>query len=254
MTVDFDPTWALTIFLVALRIGVLLLMSPIFTGLAALVTVRVLLTLMLSAVLVAGMGVRPAPVAMALGPIVFASLGEVAVGAVMAFGVFAAFGAFSLAGKILDIQSGFGMGSVYDPVTRAGAPLFATMLNMVAVVCFFSMDAHHALLRGIAFSLQQVPPGAGLSEFGVAAALRQFGLMFSLGVALIIPVMLCLLLVEVGLAVISRVLPQMNVFIVLIPVKVFAGISIFALTVGALSAPMARVYASIFVFWEQVLS
>lgn len=254
MTINVDPAWALSVFLVSLRIGVILMMSPVFTGLNGLVTVRVLLTLMLSALLVSGMQVAPAPTALTLGPVVAAAMLEVAVGATMAFGVMAAFGAFSLAGKILDIQAGFGIGSVYDPVTRSGSPLFATMLNMVAVVVFFGMDAHHALLRGIAFSLQQVPPGTGFAALDADAVVRHFGLMFSLGVSLIIPVMLCLLLVEVGLAVVSRVLPQMNVFIVLIPVKLIAGIAIFALTVVTLGPAMSKVYASIFIFWEQVLT
>lgn len=253
MSIHIDPAWALTVFLVSLRIGVIFMMSPVFTGLNGLVTVRVLLTLMLSALLVSGLKLAPAATPLALGSVVLAAVLELAVGATLAFGVMAAFGAFSLAGKILDIQSGFGIGSVYDPVTRAGAPLFATMLNMVAVVVFFGLDAHHALLRGIAYSLQQVPPGAGFAVLDGDAVLRQFGLMFSLGVSLIIPVMLCLLLLEVGLAVISRVLPQMNVFIVLIPVKLVAGIAIFAMTLAVLGPAMSKVYASIFLFWEQVL-
>jgi len=228
-------------------------MSPVFTGLNGLVTVRVLLSLMLSALMVSGMKLTPATTSFELGPVVLAAVMEIGVGATMAFGVMAAFGAFSLAGKILDIQSGFGIGSVYDPVTRSGAPVFATMLNMVAVVVFFGLDAHHALLRGIAFSLQQVAPGAGFAALDAEAVLRHFGLMFSLGVSLIIPVMLCLLLVEVGLAVVSRVLPQMNVFIVLIPVKLVTGIAIFAMTLVVLGPAMGKVYASIFTFWEQVL-
>jgi flagellar biosynthetic protein FliR len=254
MSISLDPVWMLSVFLVSLRIGVLLMMSPVFTGLGGLVAVRVLLTLMLSALLVSGTHVTPAPVALSVGPVLLAALAELAVGATLAFGVMTAFGAFSLAGKILDVQSGFGIGSVYDPVTRAGAPVFSTLLNMVGVVVFFSMDAHHAFLRGIAFSLRQVAPGAGLAAIDADAVIRQFGLMFSLGVALIGPVMLCLLLVEVGLAVVSRVLPQMNVFIVLVPVKLVAGIALLALTVVALAPPMDRLYASIFHFWEQVLT
>jgi flagellar biosynthetic protein FliR len=252
MVVDVDLAWMTTVFLVALRLGVVLTLSPVFTGLAGLVTVRVLLTLALSTLLVSGLHLQAAP-ALDLVGLALAGAGEVFVGATLAFGVYAAFGAFSVAGKILDIQSGFGLGAVYDPVTRAGAPLFSTMLNLVAVAAFFGMDAHHALLRGMAFSLAEVAPGAGLRMLDADAVVRQFGLMFSLGVALIIPVMLCLLLVEAGLAVISRVLPQMNVFIVLVPVKVFAGLAIFAMTIGALEPAMARVFASIFIFWEQVL-
>ena len=254
MVVDLDPAWLLSIFLVSLRVGVLLMLSPVFTGLTGLVTVRVLLTLALSAVLVVGLEARPAPVALALGPVVLAALAELVVGATLAFGVMAAFGAFAVAGKIIDVQSGFGIGNVFDPVTRAGAPLFATLLNMVGVVVFFGMDAHYALLRGLAFSLRGVAPGAGFAALNGDAVISHFGLMFSLGVALIVPVMLCLLLVEVGLAVVSRVLPQMNVFVVIVPIKIFAGISILALTVPTLAPAMGKVYASIFTFWEQVLA
>ncbi|KQQ96159.1 flagellar biosynthetic protein FliR [Massilia sp. Leaf139] len=254
MTIDFDPAWAMSVFLVSLRVGVLLMLSPVFTGLNGLVTVRVLLTLVLSALLVSNLQVPPAPAALSLGAIVFAAVLEVAVGATLAFGVMAAFGAFSLAGKILDIQSGFGIGGVYDPVTRSGAPLFATMLNMAAVVVFFGMDAHHAFMRGLAFSLRSVPPGSGFAALDADAVVAQFGLVFSLGLSLVIPVVLCLLLVELGLAVVSRVLPQMNVIIVLIPIKLVAGLSLFALTVVTLGPGMSKVYASIFQFWEQVLT
>jgi flagellar biosynthetic protein FliR len=254
MSINVDPAWALAVFLVSLRIGVIFMMSPVFTGLNGLVTVRVLLTLMLSALMVSALPLPATAPSFTLGRVVLAAVLELGVGITLAFGVMAAFGAFSLAGKILDIQSGFGIGSVYDPVTRAGAPLFATMLNMVAVVVFFALDAHHALLRGIVFSLQQVPPGAGFAALDADAVIRHFGLMFSLGVALIVPVLLCLLLLEVGLAVISRVLPQMNVFIVLIPVKLVAGIATFALTLGTLGPAMSKVYAAIFLFWEQVLA
>lgn len=256
MVLDVDLAWLSAVMLVAMRLGVVLTLSPVFTGLAGLVTVRVLLTLMLSVLLVTGLHLKAAlapGVTPALASLVLAACGELFVGATLAFGVYAAFGAFSVAGKILDIQSGFGLGAVYDPVTRAGSPLFSTMLNLVAVAAFFGMDAHHALLRGIAFSFNEVPPGAGLRMLDADAVVRQFGLMFSLGVALIIPVMLCLLLVEVGIAVISRVLPQMNVFIILVPVKIFAALAIFAMTVGALAPAMSRVFASIFIFWEQVL-
>ena len=253
MVLNVDPGWMLVVFLVALRIGTLLMMSPIFTGLAGLVAVRVLLTVALSVTLVAGGALKPATLSLSLGPVILAALAELMIGALMAFGVYAAFGAFSVAGKILDIQSGFGIGNVYDPVTRAGAPLFATLLNVTAVAVFFGMDAHHALMRGIAFSLQQVPPGT-LHEVSAEPVIRQFGLMFSLGVALIVPVMLCLLLVEVGLAVVSRVLPQMNVVIVLVPVKIVAGVALLALSAAVLGPAMAKVYGSIFIFWEQVLT
>jgi len=253
MPIDFDPAWVLAVFYIVIRLGVVLLLSPILAGLGSLVTVRVLLTFALAALLVQGLGARLPAGPLTLGAVVSGACNELVVGGTLAFGVFAAFGAFSLAGKILDVQSGFGIGTVYDPVTRAGAPLFATMLNMLGAVMFFAMDGHHAFLRGLAFSLEQVAPGTGFGTMPVEAVLRQFGLMFSLGVSLIIPVMLILLLTETALAFVSRVLPQMNVFVVGVPVKIVVGTAVLALTVGTMGPSMGRVYASIFDYWQKVL-
>lgn len=253
MTVAIDPAWALAVFLTFVRVGAVFMLSPVFSSIGGLAVIRVLLTLALSALLVSGMGLRVPPAMLQPGALVLGAMLEVVIGATLSFGVFAAFGAFSVAGKLLDIQSGLGLGNVYDPVIRGGAPLFATMLQMLGVVVFFGVDGHHALLRGLAFSLQQVPPGSGLSSLDVDAVVRQFGLMFSLGVSLIVPVLLCLLLTEVGLAVVSRVLPQMNIFTVGVPVKIIAAIGLLAMTLGYLGPAMGRVYASIFQYWEQVL-
>ncbi len=254
MTLGFDPAWALAVFLVFLRFGAVFLLSPVFAGLAGLVTLRVLLTLALSGLMVQGFGVRADPSLLAGGQLLVAALLELFVGATLSFGVFAAFGAFSVAGKILDIQTGFGLGNVYDPVTRSGAPLFATMLNMLGVVVFFGIDGHHALVRGLAFSLKQSPPGQGFSSLDAEPVIAQFGLMFSLGVSLIIPVILCLLLVEVALAVVSRVLPQMNVFVAGVPVKIVGGLALTALTLRSMEPAMQRIYGGVFHFWQQMLA
>jgi flagellar biosynthesis protein FliR len=253
MTLHFETAWLLAVFYTTLRLGAVLLMSPILSGLGSLVTVRVLLVLGLSVMLVNALRLPLPAHGLALGPLITGALLELAVGVTLAFGVHAGFASFSLAGKVLDIQSGLGMGSVYDPVTRSSAPLFGTMLNMAGVVVFFALDGHHAFLRGLAYSLQQVPPGTGLAELPAAAVVRQFGLMFSLAVSLVIPVTLCLLLAEAALAMVSRVLPQMNMFVIGVPVKIVATIAVLMLTVGNLGPAMGRVYGGIFKYWEQVL-
>lgn len=252
MQINVDTAWALAVFYVWLRLGCVFLLAPVPMVQGTPVVVRVLFTLALAALLVSGGGVRPALASFGPGQVLLGAIGEVVVGITLAFGVFAAFGAFAMAGKILDVQSGFGLGVVYDPVTRTGAPMFATILNMTGVALFFALDGHHALLRGLAYSLHRAPPGAGL-ELSADAAVAQFGLVFSYGIALVIPVILCLLLIELALAVASRTLPQMNVFVVSIPLKLVAALSIFAVSAPTLGPAMQRVYRSIFTYWESVL-
>jgi len=253
MTLNIDIAWLLAVFYTTLRLGAVLLMSPIMSGLGGLLMVRVLLVLGLSVMLVNSLHLPLPAHGLELGPMIAGALLELAVGVTLAFGVHAGFASFTLAGKVLDIQSGLGMGSVYDPVTRSSAPLFGTLLNMVAVVVFFALDGHHAFLRGLAYSLQQVPPGTGLTEWPAAAVVRQFGLMFSLAVSLVIPVMLALLLAEAALAMVSRVLPQMNMFVIGVPVKIVVSIVVLMLTASSLGPAMGRVYTGIFTYWEQVL-
>jgi flagellar biosynthetic protein FliR len=185
--------------------------------------------------------------------LLLAAAAEAAVGFALAYGMVMAFGAFAIAGKLLDIQTGLGMGSVYDPVTRHGAPMFGALLNMLGLAVFYALDGHHLMLRGIAYSLQKIPPGHGIHLDAATPVLMLFGMMFSLGVALIAPVLLSLLLIEVGLAVISKSLPQMNVFTVSTPVKSLAGLTLLALSMPLFGTPMLRIYASIFEYWEGVM-
>lgn len=253
MNLTFDPTWLAAVFLTSVRTGTLLLISPVFTALRGFVLLRVLFAVALGVLLGsqatdAALDVRSAFVmAQALA-------GEVLVGMALAFGVMAAFAVFSVAGSILDIQIGLGMGAVYDPVTRDSGPMLGTLLNLLGVAVFFALDGHHMLMRGLAYSVAHVPPGQGWTIDATRAAVAQFGLMFSLGLALVAPVMLSLLLMEAGLAVLARMLPQINVFVISVPAKSIAGLILLALCMPALGGPLGRVYASIFHYWESVLT
>jgi len=254
MTLIVDPLWGFCVFLLSLRIGTLFVLSPIWGVASVPAPFRVLLVLALSGLLVTATAAHATALPSSLGGLLGAAVSEVVIGAILAFGVFAAFAAFSLAGKVLDVQVGFGIGSVFDPVTHSQAPLLGTVLNLLAVVMFFAVDGHHMLLRGIAFSIEALPPGAMLPALPVDAVLRQFGAMFALGATLAAPVMFCLLLVDLGLAVLSRNLPQMNVFIVAVPLKIFVGLAMLAASVSYLGPVVAKIFASIFSFWEALFA
>ncbi|QJD99472.1 flagellar biosynthetic protein FliR [Massilia forsythiae] len=254
MLLQIDADRLMAVLLLSVRTSAVTLLTPVFSGFGRMTTVRVLFAIALAALLLPARPDAYPALPADLAGVLLAAAGELLAGALMAFGLFAAFGAFAVAGKLLDVQSGLGLGSVYDPVNRAGAPLFATILNLVALAAFFGMDAHHALMRGLAWSIEQVPPGSGWQPASVEPLLRQFGLMFSLGVALIAPTLLCLLMVEVALAMTSRVLPQMNVFIIAAPAKLIAALLLVAVTAGTLEPVMARIFGTVFSFWQEALA
>ena len=249
-----DPGWVQATALLWLRLGALLLMTPFFTLFRGPVVFRVLFTLALAGTLAAGLAGDAAPGLNDPVAWVLAALSEVLIGAVLAFGIHAAFGALHLISRLIDLQIGFGMGGVFDPATRGGQTSALGMgFQLLGIVTFFALGAHHALLRGIAFSVDKLPLGVPFLAHSPDAIVAQFGAMFTLALIVGVPVVFALLLLEGGLAVVSRALPQMHVFFVAMPIKVFVGLLVLALVMRQITPVLGRVYASAFTFWERAL-
>jgi flagellar biosynthesis protein FliR len=248
----FDEAWMVATVLLWARIGVLLSLSPIATATKAPATFWVLFSLVLAATLTAALGLR-APAITTPGHLAVAMMAEVGLGALLGFSLHCAFAAFVVAGRVMDLQMGFGMGSVLDPVTKANAPVVGVLLSMAGMAVFFAMDGHHAVLRGIAYGAQVLPPGAPWGVASPADLLRPVGAMFTFGVMLVAPVLLMLLMVELVLGVCSRVLPQMNVLMVGMPAKILVGLMALAVLAPSMGPAMRRGFASVFDFWMRVL-
>jgi len=244
--------------LVWVRVAATLIASPIFGTVPAPAVFKVLLSLFLSVAIAMGVAANPAahlaiPHDVAAGNLPALVLTEAFIGMTLGFGLHAAFGALSIAGKVLDIQLGFGMGATYDPVLRTQAPVLSAALTLYGVVIFFLVGAHHGLVRGLAFSFERMPAGgAGLGPAALPAVVAQFGTMFTLAVVIVAPVIFGLLLVEAGLSVLSRVMPQMNIMFVGVPIKIFAGLSLLALLAPHLRVPLAGAMRGVFVYFERV--
>jgi flagellar biosynthesis protein FliR len=240
--------------LIWVRVAATLVASPIFGTVPAPAVFKVLLSLFLSVAIALGVAANPAhSPSLAHTHLAAAVLHEAFIGLTLGFGLQTAFGALSMAGKVLDIQLGFGLGATYDPVLGAQAPVLSAALTMYGVVIFFLVGGHHGLVRGLAFSFERMPAGTGdLGAGALPAVVAQFGAMFTLAVVVVAPVIFGLLLVEAGLSVLSRFMPQMNIMFVGVPVKIFAGLSLLALLAPHLRTPVASAIRGVFVYFERV--
>jgi flagellar biosynthetic protein FliR len=254
LTIQWEMTGLVAALLVAARVSALFLFSPLFLSASIPGTVRVLFALGLGAGLVASLDIVPASLPVTVGEMIRAIVVEVFVGATMAFGLFAAFGAFLLGGRVLDFQMGFGVANVIDPGTSAQAPLVGTALNMMAVGTFYLLDGHRMLVRGLAYSLNRVPIGEGFQALQIDAVVAQFGVMFVFGLAAVAPSVLTLLLMDTAMAVAARTMPQVNVFILSLPLKILVGLTVLALTLPSVAPLLERVFESFFRYWEQVVA
>jgi len=243
--------WITAVLLLATRIAAVLLLTPVLHAVAIPGLVRVLIVIAISCVLALPFGAQ-APVEIAdTGALVTALLREAFVGATLGLGVLLAFAGFSLAGRLIDIQIGFGMAQVFDPLTRSRLPIVSAVFGLLAAVFFFAVDGHHALLRGIAFSVERFPLGAGVGAASAAETIvRQGAGLFTLGFALAAPIVLGLLLVEFVLGVISRNLPQLNMLVLGIPAKILVGLVALSAWATGFGEPARRLYQGIYQAWS----
>ncbi len=240
---------AANVLLLSARLAALFLMTPVLYAVPLPPSIRVLLVLGWAAVLALPLAGQPLAVD-GLGGLFGALLREAAVGATLGLGVMMAFAGFTLAGRLLDVQVGFGMGQVFDPLTRTQLPVLTSILGLAAVLLFFLLEGHHMLLRGVAFSLERFPLGQPWSVQGAAApVLKQAAGLFTLGFALAAPVVLSLLLVEFALGVVARNLPQVNMFVIGMPVKILAGLLALSAWAAGIDGVTRRLQAEIHGSW-----
>lgn len=253
MSLKFDEAWMLATVLLWVRLGALFFMSPFVSAAKVPATVVVVFTLALSGLFTMAFQTRATQPLGDVVQLALAVAAELITGALMGFALQCAFAAFAMAGQVLDVQMGFGMGSIFDPVTRSNTPVLGSVLALFGVAFFFAVDGHHAFMRGIAFSVTAVPPGALGLSISLADLMRPVGAMFTSAIAVIAPTLFMLLLVELVLMMTSRVLPQMNIFFVAIPAKILVGFVALAITSVFVGPVMAKAYAGIFRFWDGVL-
>lgn len=244
--------WTLGTLLISARLGALLLMSPLFSLGRPPLRVGVLLVLGFSCAIngvirqYAALDIeRPDQLLSALAR-------EVAVGALMAFGIQCAFAAFTFAGRMLDLQMGFGVANLLNPTTNEQTPLFGVLLLNAGVIVFFLLGGHHWIARGFIESFTWFPLAAQLPDLAPAAILRQFGLVFSLGFTLVAPIVAVLLLLDVAMAIAARSMPQMNIFMLSMPVKIGIGLILLAALAPHFQAVFGRVFQSIFQYWREL--
>ena len=152
-------------------------------------------------------------------------LSEIAVGLTLGYVTLLMFSALYIAGEILDIEMGFGIVNVIDPQSRSQVPLTGNFYYMLALMIFLSINGHHHLITAIVKSFEMVPLGEAVFLddlfYGIISIFKDT---FMIGVKAALPIVAMIFLTDFALGIIARTVPQMNVFIVGLPIKILVGI------------------------------
>lgn len=161
------------------------------------------------------------------GVLALLAMHEVAIGLVLAFIVILVFSIVNFAGHYVDTPIGFGMASVFDPAIGGQIPVFSQFYYIMAVLIFLGVDAHLWLIQGVQYSFAVIPFG-GLIQLEptfwlVMDLVKQI---FIIGIQIALPITATILLTDIGLGIVIRAVPQINVFVLGFPIKILVGLII----------------------------
>lgn len=150
---------------------------------------------------------------------------EFLVGIIIGYVSFLVFSALYIAGQIIDMQIGFGMVNVLDPTMNTQVPITGNFIYILTTLFFLAINGHHILLSALFKSYSVLPiNGFAFTEAMVNNITTIFSDVFVIGFKISIPVLAAILLSEVALGILSKTVPQMNVFVVGMPLKIGIGL------------------------------
>ena len=159
-------------------------------------------------------------------------LSELFIGWLIGLVSYVALISISMAGKIMDLQVGYAMVQVMDPTSGQQNALIGSFLYNLAVIIFLVTDGHHFLLSGLVESFQMIPiTGLNLDTDIVDLMVDFTNGIFVSGMKVAIPVTFAILLTNVGLGILARTMPQLNIFVVGVPMHLVIGTFVLAMLI-----------------------
>lgn len=219
------------IILVLARISPLFVLAPLFSSSTIPARVRGLIAVALALGLTPV--ALPAGEVVTTAPVAYTELliKELLVGAAFAFGLACLTAGFSAAGAILDIQIGYAFGSVVDPMTGSQGAVVSHLYSLVGVAILVATGGDALIISGLARTYDLVPlTEMPILKSMVSGTFDAFSGILVAALAVVAPVMLTLLLTDAAFGMVSRVVPQMNIFAVGFPAKVIVGMLMIIVT------------------------
>jgi len=211
--------------LVLIRISGLFFITPFFGQRNVPMVFRIGLALFVSYIVVQ-MNTLPSEFfAESIMGFAFILMRELFIGIVLGFVSILVFSAITMAGQIIDIHLGFGLVNIFDPQSGMQVSLMGKFKNVLAIIIFFSIEGHHTLLRLIVDSFNVLPIGGFVfSSTLVFEIVSLFTYYFTLAIQISLPIIAAAMIVEMIFGIIVRTVPQMNIFVLGIPIKIVIGL------------------------------
>jgi len=172
---------------------------------------------------------------------------ELAIGLLIGFISYLFFTALYLSGQIIDMQIGFGMVNVMDPQHNVQIPIMGNYYYVFAILLFLLIDGHHLLIKGIIQSYDFIPIGEFIfTQDLLNQMIYIMGQVFTIGFKISSPILATIFLADVLLGILARTMPQMNVFVVGMPLKIIVGIITLVVTFPLLFIALQHIFDNMY--------
>jgi len=185
----------------------------------------------------------PLPVSMSIWGLGIGAAGEILLGLVIGFSVKLIFAGIQLAGQMVGYQMGMAIANVMDPSESQQIPLLAQFNNLMALLIFLSINAHYWFIRALIQSYRLVPPlNVHFDGSLMERLIHLSGKMFVIAIQVGAPVSATLLVTTVAFGLLARTVPQMNVFMVAMPLKIGVGLLFLGFSLPYFSAFLKKIF------------
>ena len=215
--------WLAEFFWPFLRVGAVVMSAPILNFRQVPARFKVLLAVMITVLVAPAVPAVPAGFALDAETLLIAAQ-QLTIGVVMGFMLQLVFSALIFGGQVMAYSMGLGFAFMMDPQNGVQVPVVSQYWQILAMLSFLLSNGHLTLLHALGESFTVLPVAIdGVSAAGACALVIWGGRMFAAGVAMALPVLVALLLVNIGMGVIGRAAPQLNIFAVGFPITLLTG-------------------------------
>jgi len=229
------PVDALVAFAVLTRVGAMMMTAPAFGDFT--LSPRIRLAVALAATAALAPAAAPCfpkfaaePDALAIFSLI---IGEIGVGLFLGLVARMIASALNVAGQIIALQMGLSLAQIFDPSQETQGAIIGGFLAVLGTTMIFATDMHHLLLAALRDSYLVFAPGGSISVGDMAdSMIGALSFAFSLGVRLAAPFIVFGLVFYAGAGVLNRLMPQAQVFFMLMPANLILGLMLLMLTTG----------------------
>ena len=237
MRIDISllPALAATFMLVFARIGAMVMLLPGFGEANIPVRIKLAIALLLTLVILPLHRAAYHVDMQSLTPLLVLMIQEIVIGIVLGATARVTLAALQVAGSVIAQQLGLGFVTTVDPTQGQQGLLVGNFLTLLGITLLFVTDSHHLIIAALNDSYKIFAPGEMMSSGDVAdLATRAFAAAFKIGMQLSAPFLVFGLVFNIGLGVLARLMPQMQVYFVGVPLSILAGFLILALVIAAM--------------------